>query len=188
MNKQDILATKQDRVRKELEKVYPQLLINVRKVTGAGYKRWGEDLLPMAIEMYLEKPIEYQIKVIDDGKLENFITYIMSFQLRLGTTRFWHHYRKFNESIRDFLPNYDYGTKYMVEGNPFDGEEDICTTCINSEIEKLNVYEKMLIKEHVLEGKNFSKISKQFNITYTTLKKDCKEVLERLNQLCKHLR
>ena len=124
--------------------------------------------------MYLEKPIEYQIKVIDDGKLENFITYIMSFQLRLGTTRFWHHYRKFNESIRDLLPNYDYGTEYMVEGN--------------SEIEKLNVYEKMLIKEHVLEGKNFSKISKQFNITYTTLKKDCNEVLNRLNELCKHLR
>ena len=31
MNKQDILATKQDRVRKELEKVYPQLLIVFRE-------------------------------------------------------------------------------------------------------------------------------------------------------------
>ena len=53
-------------VRKELEKVYPQLLINAKKVCGQGYQMWGEDLLPLAITFFLEKPLEQQLKTINN--------------------------------------------------------------------------------------------------------------------------
>jgi len=92
---------KRDTVTKEIGNIYNQLVINCEKTCGAGYNRWGSDLLPMCIEMFLEKDTEYIYKVYTDGKLENFITFMMGFQLKSSSSRFWHVYRKHLNSNRE---------------------------------------------------------------------------------------
>lgn len=182
------LSKDEQKVRTELTKIYPQLVINCQKTCGAAYDKHGGDLLAMCIEFYLEKPLDYQLKVIDDGKLEHFITHMMGFQLKLGTTRFYHHYRKHNEKMRELLPNYVY-KGWMVEyEKPFQDEESEVYQCMKQVIEKLNPYEKMLVDELIINKEKYIDVSKKYNIQYTHLKRDSIKVRNKIKQACQHWR
>ena len=173
-------------VRKELEKVYPQLVINSQKTCGAGYDKWGHDLLALCVMIYLEKPLEVQLKVIADGKLENYITYLMGFQLKLGTTTFYHKYRKHNEKQRDLLPNFEY-EGFTVFNDAFDDEPSECYSCVKQEIDKLDPYKKMLINEIVIEKNTYTKVSRRYKINYHHLKYDTQKILKQIKLKCQHL-
>ena len=185
--------TKEEKlVRKAISDIYPQLVINSRNVCGAAYDKHGHDLLAMSIEMYLEKPIEYQLKVINDKKLVNFLTYIMNFQLKHATTRFYHHYRKHNEKQRDWLDNYDYVDLKSELNNQFkhayeDSDDDLML-CIKHKMELLNPYQSMLLKEYIINGNTYDEISERYDIPYFHLQKDLKDVLQQLKDTCQHLR
>lgn len=182
--------TEEDKiVRKELEDIYPQLLINAEKVCGAAFNKHGMDLLAVGIEQYLKKPIEYQLKVISDGKLEHFITHIMNFQLKHATTHFYHHYRKHHEKQRELFPNYDYGTNFQIDGweENHKGDDD-AMLCVKHHMKKLDPYRKMLVDEYVINGLKFNHISKKYNIGYHNLKKDLNKVLKEIKALCNYLR
>jgi len=174
-------------VRDCITKIYPQLQINARNVCGAAYNKHGGDLLALCIEYYLKKDIEYQLKVINDGKLEHFITHMMNFQLKHATTKFYHQYRKHHEKQREWLPNYDYGLVEDFE-RPFSDEVSDVMQCIEHMRKELNPYEGMLITEYVLNELNFQEISKKYNIAYYHLKRDLEEVLLNIKKTCGKLR
>lgn len=182
------LTKDEKRVREELTKVFPQLVINCQKVCGTAYNRWGDDLLQLSVEMFLEKPVEDQIKTIEDDKLENFITYIMNFQLKRGqTTRFWHTHRKFVGKTRElFNGSYDYKQDDALV-KPFDNEISELQMCIDQQVEKLNPFQKMLIQEKVYYGNSFVEISKKYDIPYSSLQTGLKKTLKNIKELCKHL-
>ena len=182
------LSEDEKRVREELTKVFPQLQINCRNVCGQGYDKWGDDLLQLSIEMFLEKPLEDQIETIDKGKLENFITYIMNFQLKRGkTTRFWHTHRKFVGQTRElFVGTYDY--KYDGLKEPFADEVSELQECINKQMSHLDPFEKMLIQEKVQWGTKFTEISEKYNIPYGSLQSGLKKTLKKIKEQCQHLR
>ena len=186
------LTQDEKNVRAALTEIYPQLIINCEKVCGAGFKKHGHDLLALAIEMFLEKEIEYQLKVINDNKLENFITYVMNFQLKHATTRYYHHYRKHNEKQRELFDNKDYVKMKAELDNPFphafENQDDDLMLCVKRQIEFLNPYEGMLIKEYVINGNNFNEIAERYDIGYFHLKKDLTKVLKEIKQECQHLR
>ena len=182
------LNKEEEEVREELARVYPQLIINSRKVCGAAYDKHGMDLLAMSIEFYLAKTLEYQQKVISDGKLEHYITFIMNFQLKHATTRFYHQYRKHHERQRELLPNYDYGDNYTTEQIAFSDKDDDAMLCIKAHIKKLNPYHSMLVDEYVINGLKFNHISKKYNIGYHNLKRDLATVLGNLKESCNYLR
>lgn len=182
--------TKEEKeIREELERLYPQLLINCEKTCGAAFKKHGGDLLAVAIEMFLSKPIEKQIKVMKDGKMEHFITFIMGLQLKSGSSHFYHYYRKHNEKQRDFYDNFAYGGKNVALSKPFI-EEDLPKNhpvykCLKHHTEKLNPYEKMLLKRILIDGETYASISERYNISYTNLSTDSKKLQKKLQKLCK---
>ena len=182
------LTKEEIRVREELTKVFPQLQINARNVCGQGYDKWGDDLLQLCVEIYLEKPLDYQIKVIDDNKLENFITYTMNFQLKRGkTTRFWHTHRKFVGNTRElFVGTYDYNYNGMKE--PFEDELSDLQECINKQMSKLDPFEKMLLIEKIQWGSKYTEIAKKYDIPYNQLQHGLKKTLKKIKETCQHLR
>lgn len=130
-------------VRKELEKIYPQLLINVKKVCGKGYSQWGEDLLPVAITFFLEKPLQQQLKTIREGKLENFITWIMNIQLKSNSSYHFSMYRRPMARNRELWEDkYDYMSKedFIVE----DFNEELLQ-CVEEQLDKIPVVFKEAI-------------------------------------------
>lgn len=182
------LSKDEIRVRKEITDIYDQLVINCRNVCGAGYDKWGPDLLSMSVEMFLEKPIKYQLKVITDGKLENFITHVMNFQLKLGTTRFYHHYRKQPEKSRELYENHSYDGEMIGYNLAFKDEKSELVQCMNQAIEKLNPFQKAVAKEHIIQGISYKDLSDKYDIPYYTFKKEHKRIIKIIKSKCMHLR
>lgn len=172
-------------VTEEIGNIYEQLVINCKKTCGAGYNQWGEDLLAMCVHMFLEKDTEYIYKVYTDGKLENFITFMMGFQLKSSTSRFYHVYRKHLNANRELYPNYEYQGVHFNDA--FQDEPSEVYMCMQKAIEKLNPYEKMLVNEIMIQGNKFNKTSDKYNINYHSLKQDYRRIQELIKRKCKHL-
>lgn len=178
-------------VRDQIIEIYPQLQINCKKTCGAGYDAWGHDLLAMSIEMYLEKPIEYQLKVIDDGKLENFITFVMGLQLKSSSSRFYHTYRKPFEKSRELLDNYNY-TKYIKTQKPFkptdyiEDEPNEVIDCINAYRDKLDPFEKVVLDRIIIEKENIKDLALEFDIPYYNFVKAKNEIIKKIKKSCQH--
>ena len=180
------LTPKEKFVREEIAKIYDQLVINCKKTCKAGYERWGHDLLPMCIEMFLNKDIKTQLKVIKDGKLENYITFMLGLQVKSGSSRFYSEYRKDSNSYREFFPNYEYRVEHQFE-KPFEDEEDEVITCIKQQMKKLNPYDKMLVEEILIQKEKYTTVSRKYDIPYASLKRDSELLQIKIKQKCKHL-
>lgn len=180
------LTPKEKFVREEIAKIYDQLVINCKKTCKAGYERWGYDLLPLCIEMFLTKDIDIQLKVIKDGKLENYITFMMSLQVKSSSSRFYAQYRKDSNSYREYFPNYEYKIEEQFS-RPFADEEDEVITCIKNQMKKLNPYDKMLVDEILIQKEKYTTVSRKYNIPYASLKRDSQLLQIKIKQKCKHL-
>lgn len=174
-------------VRKKLTEIYPQLQINMQKTCGYNSDRWADDLLSLCVTYFLEKPLDTQLKVIEDGKLENYITFIAGVQVRSSSSKFYNEHRRFMYNQREIFDNKKYGGKMTSYQEPFEDEKDPVVECVKYHMEQLNPYERMIINEKVIEGKTFKQISKQYNIPYSSLTRAADETLTKLRELCQHM-
>lgn len=176
---------KREIVTKEIGNIYDQLIINCQKTCGAGYDRWGGDLLAMCIEMFLEKETEYIWKVYQDGKIENFITFMMGFQLKSNSSKFWHVYRKHMYNNRELF-DIQYNNR-VSQNKAFKDEPSDVYHCMKKVIDSLDPYQKMLVNEIMIQGKKFNKTSEKYDINYHSLKNDYKKVQDLIKSKCQHL-
>lgn len=172
----------------EIGIIHNQLVINSRKTCGAGTYKWADDLLAMCIEMFLEKTTDYIWKVYQDKKLENFITFMMGFQLKSGSSRFYHRYRKHRDKSRELLPNYELRQDRVATNGAFADEPTELYTHMKKVIESLNPYEKMIVNEIMIGGEKFNSTSKKYKINYYQLKKDYELIQIKIKYKCRHLR
>jgi hypothetical protein len=171
-------------VNKHLTDIYPQLVENMQKTCGAGYEKWGDDLLPTAIEFFLNKPLDVQYESCVSGKCENFITFIAAFQLKSSTTKFWHVWRKHKNSHRELIPD-----SYMYDETKYkDDSDDDFMLCIKQQMKDLDPFEKMLVEERVIKGMRFVDLEERYDIPYSALAKELKKVLKKIKERCQHLR
>ncbi len=176
-------------VDKHITKIFPQLQINAQKTCGAGSNKWADDLLQLSMEMFLEKDLEVQYDSCINNKAENFITFIMAFQLKRGTTtRFYHTHRKFLGTTRElFVGTYDYDNDPEFP-EPFDDEVSILQRCVDKQIAQLNPFDKMLIHEKIYNGASFKEMAEKYNINYNSLSQGLKVTLNEIKKTCQHLR
>jgi len=174
-------------IRKALTEVYPQLLINAKKVCSYSFDKYGLDLVAVACEFFLLKSEEAQLKTIEDGKLENFITYIMSVQLKSSTSKFYKEYRQHHIKQRELYDiSYEKYGFDPVHNEAFEDEPNRLIECIKAQMKTLDPYSSMLINERVILESNYTDISKKYSINYASLKRDTEAALTQLKKLCKH--
>lgn len=171
-------------IREEISKIYPQLVINCEKTCGAGTEKWAGDLLPMTIDMFLEKKISKQLKVISDGKLENMLTFMMARQLKSSSSRFYHQYRKYTDRSREWLPNYAYEVKNDYFKGPFADEPNQAVECIKYLRSELDPFEKMVFDRAVVNNEKYAHLSREFDIPYYTFKATKKVLIEKMKKQC----
>jgi DNA-directed RNA polymerase specialized sigma subunit len=171
-------------IRQELTKLYPQLQINERKVLGAGYQLYGGDLLAVAIEFFLNKPIDNQVEAFNQGTAENYITWIMNIQAKSTTTKFYAEYKRHTIRMREYYPdNYLYDQQ-KVEDN----SDDDLMVCLKQAIKQLDPYEKMLVEERIINGAGYDEIVEKYDIPYSSLSNELTKLKKKLKTLCKHYR
>lgn len=169
-------------VDKHLTKIYPQLKKNMVKVCGAGHDFWADDLLSIAVEFFLNKDIEVQYDSCINNKAENFITYMANFQLKSGTSKFFHRHRKFSSKTREYFTDgyvYDRGSKVF--------EDDDRTLCMKEAIKELDPFERMLVDERIIKGMKFNDIAERYDIPYSSLSHNYSKIKTKIKNKCKHL-
>lgn len=170
-----------------ISKIFPQLQINAQKVCGYNSDKWADDLLQLSLEFFLNKDLDIQYESCKENKCENFCTYIMAFQLKSSTSRFFHQHRKFLGQTRElFVGSYKYDNELNYP-EPFEDEISDLHRCIQLQMDKLDPFEKMLIKEKVEWGSSYVDISKKYNIPYGSLQGGLKRTLKKIKEQCKHL-
>ena len=175
-------SQKKEYIDKHITKIFPQLQINMQKTCGAGTSHWADDLLSIALEYFLKKPIDIQYDSCKNNKAENFITYIANFQLKSSYSKFWHTHRKFSTRTREYFTD-----GYLYDSTKESYEDDDRMLCIKQAISKLNPFEKMLIEERVIKGMKFKELAERYDIPYSSLTYTLKNTIKDLKAKCKHL-
>lgn len=151
-----------------ITQVYPQLVVNSYK-TATDDSPWLKDILPHAILVFLEKPLDYQWKVVLDGKVENFITYVMAFQLKSGNSPFYVKYRKYdNKWDRNVDIDTDETGKFGSEIFDVFNEQKTNKELIAEKVyAQLNFYEQNIIQKIWIEGWSQIRFAEYYGIPYT---------------------
>jgi len=165
-------------VRKELTKIYPQLKKNMKKVCGAGYDQWGDDLLAVAVTFFLEKPLEQQLKTIEDGKLENFITWIANIQLKSNSSKHYRVYRKPLLDEREIFINKEY---YYNSSESFNEELMACVENYLSEIDSNLATSYVQI---VYDNKSLQSIATELQVSMKTVKRIIDDITLNIQERC----
>jgi len=175
---------KKEQVNKRLDEIYPQLRINCKKVCGAGFNHWGENLLAHSIVSFLNMDLDKQYRIMcEDDAAENYITRGMAISIKSYTSTFFRIYRRDLYNSRELLEiNYE---KYSTKIDFGDDEHEDRLTCIEQAVNKLPYYEKFLVKKHYYEGVNVAELGRQLNIQPARLTSDIKIALLKMKKQCK---
>ena len=172
-------------VRRELDKIYPQLLINAKKVTTTNFYKWGLDAISIAVEFFLNKKIEVQLKTIENGKLENFLTFIMAVQVKSSSSKFYNEFRKASNNSRELYVNYQYkGMDYEMEDSEDLDNIDKVLKCLQEATRDLDPFKKMVYDEIMAGGESYANTSKKYKINYHHLRDATEELRKELNLKC----
>lgn len=172
-------------VRRELEKVYPQLIINAEKVSTTNFNKWGLSLITVAVEFFLEKPIKQQLETIEKGKLENFLTFIMNVQLKSTSSKFYNEYRKHTDLSRELYENYAYKGKVGHMSDYYEEEKkERVWQCVEEQMKDLDPYEMMVLNEILKEQNTYKSVTEKYHINYISLKTTADELRDRIASSC----
>ena len=118
-----------------------------------------DDLLQDLTISLLEKPKHYQMDLLLKGKVQHWFVSSASIQFKSTTSPYYYKYRKFLDKTCEIT---DWNS-------PISSEEQIDTIevikdLISKELALYNVYTRTLTSEHLLSGKSYSQISREYKI------------------------
>jgi DNA-directed RNA polymerase specialized sigma24 family protein len=144
-----------------MEEYITQNWETIRKKVRAVCKHHNntDDLLQDLSISLLEKPIQYQMDLLDKNKVDHWFVSSASIQFKSSTSPYYYKYRKFLDNTTEIQ---DWNTQ-------IDDEEEInkielIREFIKEELKTYNVYTKILTTEHLIGGKSYSEISREYGL------------------------
>ncbi len=175
-----------------IEKSYPKLYQDFRRITSYNHQQF-EDLLLFCVHEFLtKKSIDYQFKVaVIDNALPNYFGRSMSLNLRSSTSPYWHKYRQEGYISRGV---YEFETDSQFVQGEFDEIKDMLSPateidpyeCMMQAIDKLDFYHKPLLIDYYLNGMTFTQMKEKYGIHLPYLKKAVTSAIKQIQQHCKH--
>ncbi len=145
-------------MKKYLELNYTKMRTLVRKVTKNHQN--ADDLFNDLVLTLLEKPAEYQLDLLQKNKVPHWFTSSAKMQYASKTSPFFYKYKKFAMKSNEL-----HTWKYQAEEVEEEGIDAIeMLEYIKTEVNLYNVYTRTLLTEHLLNGKSFSEISREYKI------------------------
>ena len=142
---------------KYLQLNYKTIRTKVLKVTKNHQN--GDDLLNDLIVNLLEKPESYQEDLLKKNKVDHWFTSSAKIQFASKTSPFYYKYKKFQHNSSELQV-----WKYAEEDTSNDLKIEQMRADISKVTEVYNIYERTLLREHLLYGKSFSEISREYKI------------------------
>jgi len=129
----------------------------VRKVTKNHQNT--DDLMNDLVMTLLEKPSEYHDSLLENDKVQHWFTTSAHTQINSKTSPFFYKYKSFSMRTTSF-----------EEWMPVEEEVDTIAMAeeikgyISSQLQTYNIYERTLVIEHIMNGKSYSEIGREYNI------------------------
>ncbi len=159
----------------KLNEIYPILLSNARKITR-GNKQEAEEVLQIVILSFLEMSEERRMNIINNGKLEHFVTKGVALNFHSSTSPYHRMYRKRKHNeLYDVHPQQDEEWRHYYH--------ERCD-CVEEAVKELHWYSQHLIKEKFYEGLTYNELHKKYNISLNALVRDIKEGLLMIKEKC----
>ena len=124
------------------------------------YHNNTDDLLQDLSISLLEKPIEYQMDLLSKNKVDHWFVSSASIQFKSTTSPYYYKYRKFLDNTTEIQ---DWNTSVDMEEEDINKVE-ILREFIRKELNTYNVYTRILCTEHLISGKSFSEISREYKL------------------------
>ena len=118
-----------------------------------------DDLLQDLTISLLEKPNHYQMDLLLKGKVQHWFVSSASIQFKSTTSPYFYKYKKFLNKTCELT---DYNSPTTQE-NEIDRVE-VVKGLISEALNTYNVYTRTLTSEHLLAGKSYSQISREYKI------------------------
>lgn len=174
------LNNKNERMREVnrwIEVNYNRLLENATKIThdvsDAG------DVLHICILALLEYPADKQVRLYNEGKLENYITICVNRQWKSATSPYHNQHRKQSQRENEYID-----WKHDKMENEEMSEYDEMCDCALRELDNLHFYFRILVQDKYVNGLTYQQMNEKYRISKNSLLKDVKEGLEMLKLKC----
>ena len=118
-----------------------------------------DDLLQDLTICLLEKPKHYQMDLLLKGKVEHWFVSSAGIQFKSSSSPYFYKYKKFLNKTCELT---DYNSP-LVQEEQIDTIE-VIKDLISKELALYNVYTRTLTSEHLLGGKSYSQISREYKI------------------------
>ena len=138
-----------------LEQHWKEIRRKVKAVTK-GHKD-TDDLLNDLVLVLLEKPIDYQMDLLEKNKIQHWFVSSASIQFKSATSPFWYKYKKFQSETCELQE------WFFADEVEQDTQEEIIAY-IKKELDLYNIYERTLAIEHILGGQSYSEIGREYGI------------------------
>lgn len=165
-------------IEKWINNNYQTLVENAKKIT----KDEGEayDILHTCLESLLTYSQSRKNKIMEDGKLENYITKCVSIQYYSSTSPYHRKHRKARQNENQYI---DY--KHDIEEDNSDVEYLQQCECVDEELQNIFWYNKVLVEKKYLEGWTYNELHSYYGISKNALLKDIQAGLEMIKEKCK---
>jgi len=143
-----------------------------------------DDLLNDLVVSLLEKGHEYHNDLLDKGKVQHWFVSSAHMQVNSSESPFYYKYKKFSSKSNEIneyndVPAYE---DYKPVTDP-----SVLISCIRVELDTYNVYERTLATEHMLNGKSYSEISREYKINRRYVSETIKPVKNESKEKLRHL-
>ena len=155
-----------------LTKNYTRLRNKVKAVTKNHQN--SDDLFNDLLLSLLDKPAEYQQDLIENNKVENWLMSSAKLQFQSKTSPFFYQYKKFCKDTSPLFEN---------SASTDELSQDVAQEVfdfISSQLKLYSIYSSTLTREHLLEGKSYSQIGREYNINRKYISETITPVKEEL--------
>lgn len=138
------------------------------------------DVVHHCVMDFIQLPAPKQQQMLDDGKIENWITKCVSLQYKSTSSPYHYQNRKVRMSEDEYLEyKHDFG-----DVEEYDFQHDDCMECLEREVKNLFWYTRTLIEKKFIEGMTYQQLHDYFGITKNSLHRDIKAGLRELEEIC----
>jgi len=137
------------------------------------------DVLHHCVMDFLQLPISQQQQMLNDSKIENYLTKCVSIQYKSSSSPY--HYQ--NRKVRMMEDEYK-DWQHDNEADEYDFQLDECLECLKRETKNLFWYNQVLIEKKFFEGWTYQQLHDYYGISKNSLVRDIKVGILELKNKC----
>ena len=163
------------------QELYDKVTQNIKRITSNNLTL-TDDLIGHCWLVFFELAENQQKQMLQDNKIEHFVTKCAKLNYSSKTSPFYYKYRKDQQQQTELVYAIDNTSSTVLEEIY---KQERCD-CINKVTATFNFYDQALFNQYYVEGKTYDEIHKYYGISKNHLVKHINKLLTKIKNRCKN--